>query len=429
MTKKVLYSFIFETEIKEDLDINSTVQDFIDTIVPNEKMHDSLKNFAHNQFSRNYKHVIPNQQIFYHFESKYYDLLLEYFTSHPKLKLLFRVDTNYIDLLDKLKRILEEMGNLTFLLGQDLTSIKLFTKNLRFKTLEDYQEALFRILGLQTLSSYEEIRSYIEKIYSENDSHDPNKLVDLKIKNLVEKLIEEKVNEKIDIYNSFITKETEALNAAISSVFRNMIYRNPEFQELKQRYSDLSSTDVSKQIRSFSGSLYENLYTAWKTYEGLLSIAESSPEELTIAEQNFKISFIKLCIQIKKYLEEFKLNNRNRWLTEWIVKLLNGLNSFLSFVKSNKNHMYGFSVLPKEKTNLMAIQGSVAIQSIKQFLEEKENVELLFPQKLGKLFKSLNAFKSFFRTIENFSYFRDRPDLSGGISPPELLLATIDTTS
>jgi hypothetical protein len=425
MSKRIIYRFIFESEKKENLDINSSIQDFIDKIVPDAKLYNTLKNIATNQFLKKYHRVILNKQILQRFETKYYDLLIEYFKNNPRLKLLLAIDSSYMDsvfhisLLKSLKEIIEKIGNLEFLFAQDLTLIKLFTENLNFKTLKSYENGLFKILDLQTLSKYEEIKSYIKEF--EKNSHNLNEEIDLKIKNLIVELIEEKVDEKIGIYESFINNETRSLNQLIDILIKDMLSKHPEFQELRQKQLDLSPTKISKQIRKLSSSLYDDLYHAWQIYEIVFLSPKHSLEEKNIAEQKFKIAILNICIQVKKYLEELKKNNKNKWLIAWVVKLLKNLNLFLSIAKSDKNQNYGFNVFPKEKNGLVSMHTLTTSKMIKEFLKDRENIKFLFPQELKNLPKTLNAFQLFFDIIERFFAFEEEPLEFDEITLPELL--------
>lgn len=280
--------------------------------------------------------------------------------------------------------------------------------------LDFYSNGLFRVLGIFLLEEYETIKKYIEN----SDKSKSNIEVDENIKKLVKKLIIQKAESVLFVTDTKISNLIKTTNKNITALFRYLINNESEFLSINKK--NLTSVEHLK-----TSLVYQNLNDSWKRYEALMAVVESQPQEISTAELKFKINFIELAIQVKKHLEKIKNENMNtnKWFLVWINKLLIGINSFLSIAKKNKDSSYGFYVFQKEKTGLIGIQNNSVLYSIKDFLENKKTIEDLFPIRLKNMSNTLASFKLFYSVIENFYYLNEKPNLSSGINPPELLLA------
>ena len=420
--KKLLYRFLFESE--KEIGPDSSLEEFIEYLVPEDFFLNQITKYANELISRRYASSL-NHDILEKLKNYLSVNLISYFRTDPKLKILLRGFNISTDVINSLSRTLNNMGQIEFLAFKNEEIIEILLENLTISNLLDYSypESLFSKIGLKAIDKekYKIITDYLNNTQYDYDINISTDLVDEKIKEILKDLLNQLFDLKGKEFETNIQSETKFLVEALSSyVLKEILLKTNFLENLNQQPFKEYFSDISKEYITSISSLLENLKTTWNQFEGLLVRSDSEQNEINIAEQRFKITLIKFVIQVKKYIDDISKLTSNKWFLAWVEKLKKNLNGFLSIVKQNQNNGYGFDIFSKKGDLNRGLTSSITINLIKTFLSDKEIV-FLFPGKLVNLKKSVKIYKKLFELLSGLQYTTDSYNLESDTALPELL--------
>lgn len=93
MAKSIIYNFVFESI--ENMEIDSTIEDYANHIVQEDFLINSLKKYCSDFVNKDYKHLFENEEILQHFKTLFFDIMYKYFVENPRLKFLFKASGPY----------------------------------------------------------------------------------------------------------------------------------------------------------------------------------------------------------------------------------------------------------------------------------------------------------------------------------------------
>ncbi|HNC57692.1 MAG TPA: hypothetical protein PLP33_19820 [Leptospiraceae bacterium] len=256
-----MYRFLFESE--KEIGPDSSLEEFIEYLVPEDFFLNQITKYANELISRRYASSL-NHDILEKLKNYLSVNLISYFRTDPKLKILLRGFNISTDVINSLSRTLNNMGQIEFLAFKNKEIIEILLENLTISNLLDYSypESLFSKIGLKAIDKekYKIITDYLNNTQYDYDINISTDLVDEKIKEILKDLLNQLFDLKGKEFETNIQSETKFLVEALSSyIVKEILLKTNFLENLNQQPFKEYFSDISKEYITSISSLLENL--------------------------------------------------------------------------------------------------------------------------------------------------------------------------